>query len=58
MKAVSEYREFAAMCRDLAGRLKDAKDRKAVEVMASGWDKVADDRETRMATVEAEIARR
>ncbi len=58
MKTVSEYREFAAMCRDLAARLEDAKDRKAVELMAAGWDKAADDREQRLATVEAEIARR
>ncbi len=58
MKTVSEYREFAAMCRGLAAKLNDAKDKRAIELLASGWDKVADDREARLATVEAEIARR
>ncbi len=58
MKTVSEYREFAAMCRDLAAKLTDGKDRQAVELMAAGWDKVAEDREARLAAIEAEIARR
>ena len=58
MKTVNEYREFAAMCRDLAAKLSDAEDRKAVELMAAGWDKVANEREARLAAVEAEIARR
>ncbi len=46
------------MCRDLATRLDDAKDRKAVELMASGWDKVAKEREMRLSLVEAECKSR
>lgn len=45
MKTVAEYREFAAKCRELAARMTDPQDRRALELQASAWDKVADARE-------------
>ena len=48
MKTVAEYRDFAQRCRDLAAKLTDAKDKLAVELMAKGWDKVADERQAQL----------
>ena len=45
MKTVAEYREFAAKCRKIAARVTDPADRKALELQASAWDKVANARE-------------
>jgi hypothetical protein len=45
MKTVAEYREFAAKCREMAARITDPADRKALELQASAWDKVAAARE-------------
>jgi hypothetical protein len=45
MKTIPEYREFAAKCRDMAARMTDPEDRKALELQASAWEKVADGRE-------------
>ncbi|MGB6799099.1 MAG: hypothetical protein WBE48_21685 [Xanthobacteraceae bacterium] len=45
MKTVAEYREFAAKCREIAARVTDPTDRKALELQASAWDKVANARE-------------
>ena len=45
MKTVAEYREFARLCRELAAKLTDPKDRQATELMASAWEKVANERE-------------
>ncbi len=45
MKTVAEYREFAAMCRELAARTNDPQDRHALELQASAWEKVANARE-------------
>ncbi|MGB6661923.1 MAG: hypothetical protein WBE90_23275 [Xanthobacteraceae bacterium] len=45
MKAVAEYREFAAKCREMAARLTDPQDRRALELQASAWEKVAHARE-------------
>ena len=45
MKTVAEYREFARMCRELAAQLVNPKDKRAVELMAAGWEKSANDRE-------------
>jgi hypothetical protein len=45
MKTVSEYRQFAASCREMAAKITDPKDKRAVELMAEAWDKVANDRE-------------
>ncbi len=49
MKTVAEYREFAAMCRALAARLTDGRDKTAVELMAAAWEKVASEREAHLA---------
>jgi hypothetical protein len=45
MRTVAEYREFAQRCRDLAEKIKDQNDKRALELMAASWDKVADQRE-------------
>jgi hypothetical protein len=45
MRTIAEYREYAQGCRDLAARTTDPNDKRALELMATGWDKVADQRE-------------
>jgi hypothetical protein len=45
VKTVAEYREFAAKCREMAARMTDPQDRRALELQASAWKKVADARE-------------
>ncbi len=45
MKTVAEYREFAAQCREMAVKMTDPQDRKALELQASAWEKVANARE-------------
>jgi hypothetical protein len=45
MKTVTEYREFAEKCRALAAKLTDPNDKRATELMASAWEKVAKQRE-------------
>ena len=45
MKTVAEYREFAAECREMAAKMTDPQDRKALELQASAWEKVANARE-------------
>jgi hypothetical protein len=45
MKTVAEYRQFARMCREMATKIVDPKDKHAVELMAEAWEKVAADRE-------------
>jgi hypothetical protein len=40
-----EYRQFAEECRKLAATLANPDDKRAVEMMAVAWDKVADQRE-------------
>jgi hypothetical protein len=45
MKTVAEYREFAANCREMAARMTDPNDRRALELQASAWEKVASERE-------------
>ena len=41
---------IAILCRKLAAKLTDPNDRRATELMASAWEKVADERETKLAT--------
>ncbi len=48
MKTVAEYREFAAKCHELAAKLTDPKDKRATELMASAWEKVAKQREMQL----------
>jgi hypothetical protein len=45
MKTVAEYRQFAEQCRELATRITNPKDKYAVELMASAWEKIANERE-------------
>lgn len=45
MKTVEEYRAFAKDCRKLAAELTDPNDKRATELMAAAWDKIADERE-------------
>jgi hypothetical protein len=45
MKTVEEYRQFAEECRKLADTISNPDDRRAVEMMATAWDNVADQRE-------------
>jgi hypothetical protein len=45
MKTVEEYRGFARDCRKLAAELTDPEDKRATELMAAAWDKVANERE-------------
>jgi hypothetical protein len=47
MKTAAEYRKFAEDCRELALKLKDPDDKRALQLMAVAWDKVADEREAR-----------
>jgi|GEM_PF-2489714 len=46
MRTVAEYRKYADDCRELAAKLRDPEDRRALELMAAAWDKVAKERET------------
>jgi len=48
MKTVAEYREYAAECRRLAGRLLRLEDKQALESIAQAWDNLADEREARL----------
>jgi hypothetical protein len=46
MKTVAEYQLFAAWCREMATRITDTEDKRAVELMAEAWEKIAGDRES------------
>jgi hypothetical protein len=48
MRWVIEYRRFAEECRRLAGTLTKPTDKQALELMAKGWDKRADEREAKL----------
>ena len=48
MRWVVEYRRFANECRRLAAALTKPSDRRALELMATGWDKRADEREAKL----------
>jgi hypothetical protein len=45
VKTVAEYREFATECHKMAAKMTDPQDRKALELQASAWEKVANARE-------------
>ena len=49
MKTVAEYREFARLCRELAAKLANPNDRRATELMASAWEKIANERAAELA---------
>lgn len=48
MRWVVEYRHIAKECRRLAAALTKPSDRRALELMAKGWDKSADKREGKL----------
>jgi hypothetical protein len=48
MRWVTEYRRFAGECRRLAATLTKPADKRALELMAKGWDKSADEREAKL----------
>jgi hypothetical protein len=48
MRRVSEYRRYAEECRRLAAILTKPTDKRALELMATGWDKRADEREAKL----------
>jgi len=45
MRTVEEYRQLAEDCRKLAIKLANPDDRRALEMIATSWDRVADQRE-------------
>lgn len=46
MITVAQYREFATQCREMATRTHSPLDRKALELQAAAWDRIANERET------------
>jgi hypothetical protein len=48
MRWVAQYRRFAEECRQLAAALTKPTDKGALELMAQGWDKRADEREAKL----------
>jgi hypothetical protein len=48
MRSVAEYRQFAHEYRQLLQRLTRPNDKKALDLMARAWDKIAMDREQRL----------
>jgi hypothetical protein len=44
MRSVADYRRFARECRRLAAELSEPEDKRALELMATGWDKTAEKR--------------
>jgi hypothetical protein len=55
MKTVAEYREFAAKCREVAARIDDPQDRRALELQASAWEKLANEREAKLKGEEPQL---
>jgi hypothetical protein len=45
MRTVAEFRKHAEECREMAKKLSREDDKKAMELMAAAWEKVANDRE-------------
>jgi len=45
MRSATDYRRFARQSRRLAAALSEPADKRALELMAEGWDKAADKRE-------------
>ena len=48
MLVVADYRRFADECRRLAAALTKPADKRAMELMAKGWDKTADKCEAKL----------
>jgi hypothetical protein len=50
MRTVAEYRKYAEDCRELATKLGNPDDKRAVLLMATAWEKVANEREAQLRT--------
>ena len=48
VKLVEEYRLLAQACREMATAMTDPQDRRALELQASAWEKVANEREAKL----------
>jgi hypothetical protein len=48
MKSVAKYRQLADEYRKLSDKLTSPKDKKALQLMARAWDRVAKEREDRL----------
>jgi hypothetical protein len=48
MRTVAEYRKYADDCRALAAKLANPDDKRAVLLMATAWEKVANERERQL----------
>jgi len=48
MKNIAEYRKFAEGCRQLAEKLMDPNDKRALQMMADAWERVANEREAKL----------
>jgi hypothetical protein len=53
MRTVAEYQRYAEECRELAAKLTQPSDKRALEMMAAAWTKLADQRKTRLLTTPA-----
>jgi hypothetical protein len=45
MQTVAEYLRYARECREMAARMSNPNDRKALELQAAAWEKIAKARE-------------
>lgn len=54
MRSETDYRRFARQSRRLAAALSEPADKRALELMAKGWDKAADKREAMQRSQEQE----
>jgi hypothetical protein len=50
MRTVAEYRKYAEDCRELSTKLGNPDDKRAVLLMATAWEKVANEREAQLRT--------
>jgi oligoendopeptidase F len=55
MRSVARYRRFARQSRRLAAALSEPADKRALELMAQGWDKCAEKLEARQRCEEQQI---
>jgi hypothetical protein len=55
VKLVEEYRLLAQAYREMAARTIDPQDRRALELQASAWEKVADEREAKLKGEEPQL---
>jgi hypothetical protein len=55
MKTVEEYRQFAQDCWGMAARMNDPQDRKALELPAIAWEKVANERDAKLKGEEPQL---